>query len=89
VRRTRLAQVEFVFELAQGFVVDAAQIAQAHGSLPFHPQQFAGDVRQPLVMFWDQAACGIVFSRDRGQALLIVSREASNSDPSCGRDSRR
>ena len=36
------AQVEFVFEVAQGFVVDAAVVAQPDGAAPFQLKQVAG-----------------------------------------------
>ena len=47
---TGLAQVKLVFKLPESLVVDLAFVAQAHGSLPFYPQQIAGQAREVFLM---------------------------------------
>ena len=46
-----LAQVEFVFQLPQSLIVDAAFVAQTHRGPPLQPKQITRKTGQAFVMF--------------------------------------
>src|SRR6267378_1338187 len=71
-RRSGLTEVELVFKLPQSFVVDLAFVAQAHGGLPFYPEQISGQAREVLLMRRANADFCLVLSCHCGKTLPIM-----------------
>src|SRR3984893_18621642 len=67
----RLAQIEFVLQLSQSFVVDAPFVAQTDCGSSLQSEHFTANTGLTLAMFGANVAIGVILPDDVGKTMAV------------------